>query len=332
MIAPAWLTLALLAAPGGPVQVTLDTAEAGSVLAIRRARAQGRAVEAAAWQKLFATDGYVRLKQREAGLKRDFTDEEFRRFVESEDLARRAPELERTLGEWVRADLNAAGRRILGYLPAGATIRATVYVTIKPRTNSFVHDLKTNPAVFLYLDPALDSRQFENTVAHELHHIGYASLQPEIDARMARLAPRARRAAEWVSAFGEGFAMLAAAGGPDVHPHATSPAKDRQRWDASMAGFNGDLAHLEDFFLEILDGQISTDEEARAAGMEFFGVQGAWYTVGWRMAATIERKLGRAELLECMLDPARLLSTYNRVASEDSARWSGRLIEALRQK
>lgn len=33
------------------------------------------------------------------------------------------------------------------------------------------------PAIFLYVDPAESRAQFENTVAHELHHIGAGSLE-----------------------------------------------------------------------------------------------------------------------------------------------------------
>lgn len=39
------------------------------------------------------------------------------------------------------------------------------------------------------------------------------------------------------------------------------------------------------------------------AGYSFFGVQGAWYTVGYRMAVIVERREGRPALVECMSDP-----------------------------
>lgn len=40
-------------------------------------------------------------------------------------------------------------------------------------------------------------------------------------------------------------------------------------------------------------GRLKSEEEARAEGSRFHGVQGPWYTVGCRMAVTVERALGR---------------------------------------
>lgn len=50
------------------------------------------------------------------------------------------------------------------------------------------------------------------------------------------------------------------------------------------------------------------------------------------MAALIEQSYGREAPIECMLDPRRLLTTYNRAVAQDSKErlppWSDRLIEA----
>ena len=46
---------------------------------------------------------------------------------------------------------------------------------IKPKTNSFVFEPASDPAIMLYLDPSRTRAQLENTVAHELHDIGYAA-------------------------------------------------------------------------------------------------------------------------------------------------------------
>ena len=42
-------------------------------------------------------------------------------------------------------------------------------------TTSTGRVVKTDPAIFLYLDPTETKEEFENTLAHELHHIGYGS-------------------------------------------------------------------------------------------------------------------------------------------------------------
>ena len=55
-------------------------------------------------------------------------------------------------------------------------------------------------------------------MAHESHHIGFAEAGRRYDAQIASLPEDARKAAAWMGAFGEGLAVLAAAGGPDVHP------------------------------------------------------------------------------------------------------------------
>jgi hypothetical protein len=90
-------------------------------------------------------------------------DDDFRTFVLSEDLARRAPALRRTLDAWVREDLVAAARRALPYLPEEAFIRARVYLVIKPLSNSFVFDVSTDAAIFLYLDPEVTAAKFAKT-------------------------------------------------------------------------------------------------------------------------------------------------------------------------
>ena len=40
---------------------------------------------------------------------------------------------------------------------------------VKPKTNSFVFETTSNPAIFLYLDPEESQSEFENIVAHESH-------------------------------------------------------------------------------------------------------------------------------------------------------------------
>ena len=306
------------------IALTFDTSEADAVLTILDKRSINAPVTNDDWQKLFTCEPYIRLKQREAAMKRPFTDDDFKTFVMSDDLLHRAPALKQTLAAWKKADLNAAAKRVLSYLPASAVIHAKVYPVIKPRTNSFVWEPKTNAAIFLYLDPEKSSGEFENTVAHELHHIGFASVK-EDPGTTANLSPEARATVEWMGAFGEGMAMLAAAGGPDVHPHANSKPEVRARWDHDMANFNRDLKQVEAFFFDILNGKLKTEEEQNKIGMEFFGVQGPWYTVGYKMASMVEKRFGRAALIETMSNYPKLLALYNQAASEQNAKGGSQL-------
>jgi len=322
--------------PAGRVHLRLDTAEAQRVLDILESEQRGESVADTAWQQLLATPGYARLKAREAAMHRPFTDSTFVAFVRSDSLIARAPALRRTLTRWESADLQAAARRALGYLPASATLEATVFVVIKPRTNSFVWDLDSDPAIFLYLDPDVTPARFANTVAHELHHIGLSGVLIRADSARAVWPERSRLVATWIGAFGEGFAMLAAAGGSRIHPHAESPDSIRARWDRDVTHFNADLKTLDGFFHDILSGRLATADTVQAVAASYYGTQGPWYTVGWKMAVTIENRFGRSELIRCMSDPRRLLTRYNeaavdhtRASGDSLARWSPEIPAAL---
>jgi hypothetical protein len=335
VLAAACLVVPVPVSASERVALKIDSSEAGAVLAILAERTSGKPVAEESWRRLFASEPYTRLKKREESYQIGLTDDGFKKFVLSDELLQERESLAATLSKWKSADLNAAAARALAYLPAAAVIRASVYPVVKPKSNSFVFETATNPAIFLFLDPEIPAAKFENTVAHELHHIGFASVT-ESQPKSPADPPNVAAAIEWLGAFGEGFAMLAAAGSADVHPHAQSPAKDRERWDRDMANFNRDVKSVDAFFLDVLDGKLGAREKIDAAGMEFFGEQGPWYTVGYKMAVVIEKHDGRARLIECMSDPRKLLATYNRDAAELNSKpgerlelWSPRLLEKL---
>ena len=317
--------------------IVMDASEADLVLAIVAKHAAGEPVTEADWQKLFATEPYVRLKKRETGLRREFTDDDFKSFVLSADVARNAAELRSTLEAWGNADLQAAAQRALAYLPPQARIRAKVYPVIKPRTNTFVFEVATDPAVFLSLDPKVSPAELENTVAHEFHHIGYSSLGHAYDKEVVQKAPEnVSPVLNWMGAFGEGLAVLAAAGSPDVHPMAVFKEEEHSQWDRDMNEFNGNLRQVEQFFLDVLQGRLKDEQAINQAAFQFFGQRGPWYTVGYRMGALIEKRYGRQTLLDCMRDPRQLLARYNQAAAEENKRskekqalWSPELLKAI---
>jgi hypothetical protein len=319
------------------VKVTVVTDEADAVLAILAKRKANQAIAEADWQRLFATEGYVRLKKRETAMRRSFEDAEFKAFVLTDALAARAEALAETLASWKSADVVRAANVALAYLPKQARLQAKIYPVIKPRENSFVFELDSDPAIFLYLDPTMKKDKFENYLAHELHHVGYGTAcpTPHTSEAIAQLPPNARTVIKYIGAFGEGFAMLAAAGGPDVHPHATSDAANRARWDRDVANFDQDFRKVEKFFLDVLAGDL-TEAQIGETVSTFFGEQGAWYTVGWKMCVLIEKTFGRRTLIEVMCDQRKLLPTYNRAAARFNRRtraslplWSSSLIAAL---
>jgi hypothetical protein len=308
------------------VNLAVVTDEADAVLNILEKKESGREVTETDWRQLFSSEGYTRLKKRELSMGRPFAEEDFRTFVLSEKLAQNRRALADTLARWKTADIQKAAALPLAYLPANAVIRAKIYPVIKPRDNSFVFDIPDDPAIFFYLDPKQSKEIFENHLAHELHHIGFGTACPDVktEAAIKKLPVNSQKVLKWIGAFGEGFAMLAAAGSPDVHPHRSSAAEDRERWDKDAANFNNDLKTVEKFFLELSEGKLSTEKENEIV-RSFYGVQGPWYTVGWQMAAVIEKTYGRKKLIEVMCDQRKLLVTFNAAVNKYNFRYSTNL-------
>jgi hypothetical protein len=297
------------------VQLSLDASEATQALLILHKEQAHESVTDDDWQKLFATIPYQWLKAREKGMHREFTDDDFRKFLQAPETQPRTAEWEQTLAEMKSANMASLGEKVLAWLPDGAVIHASVFPMIKPRTNSFVwRNEQGEPAIFIYLEKQTRA-QFEDTVKHELHHIGLFGLQTQQDKTLAGLPPNVRKAAELMGAFGEGDAILAAAGSTDVRPHWEDDALARAQWDSDMMHFNQDVATLTAFFNDILDGKLQGDA-ADAKASEFFGAQGPWYTVGYEMAALVEKRFGRKTFTDCLLDPRLLLVRYNQVAAE----------------
>jgi Putative zinc dependent peptidase (DUF5700) len=305
--------------------------EANAVLAILERRASGSSPDDAQWNALFASEGYRRLGARERSMRRAFDDASFRAFVLQPDLLAQRGPLAATVAAWQHADVGVCGRRALAYLPAGSRLRASVYAEIKPQHNSFVYDLDHDPGIFLYVDPNVGATQFTYTVAHELHHVGFAQNcpTPAVRAEIEKLPQALAAFQRWLGGFGEGFAVLAGAGGPDVNPATVVGTAASAEWKDESATFAPRMAQLAEFFRGILSGRLAGDA-VRDAGMTFFGNQGPWYTVGWRMAVTIERRFGRPRLIGCIADNRTFLATYN-AAAEGTAlpRWSADLAGAF---
>lgn len=328
---PIWLVLTLLAsaslqAQNSRIHLRMDTGEAEAALAILDARVAHGAAPDSLWARLEASEGYQRLVAREKAMGRSITVADMRSLLLNDTILGHREALRRTLDSWRVLPVDQAGALALAYLPDTTVLAATVYLLIKPRSNSFVFDLSGKPALMLYLNSETSAPEFANTLAHELHHIGMAAACQARPA-YADTTAKAGVTRDWLSAFGEGLAMLAAAGGPDRHPHRDSPAAVRLRWDREMGEAETQMKAVEAFLLDLLEGRLTDPAKQTEKGMEFFGVQGPWYTLGYRMWSTVERKYGRARVINDACRPAQLLLDYNRALAGDSKAplWSTRL-------
>jgi hypothetical protein len=128
-----------------------------------------------------------------------------------------------------------------------------------------------------------------------------------------------------MGAFGEGRAVLAA-GSPDVPPMADFPERDRILRGLEAERFIATLDHRNQFFLDIRS-DLSNDE-----GSMFFGYGGPWYTVGYRMAVTIERQLGRPALVATLADLRNFVARYNESAVSENAKNGGHLPPETRDR
>ena len=311
LLAACWVLLPAAVAPlhsqepGRPaadslVDVRVVTDQADAVLALLARRASGEALADADWDDLQATEGYQRLKDRSESFGAEEFDTRFRDWILTADLTE-LEVLRSGVDGWRALDATAAGRTALAYLPEGTRLRTTIYPVLKSTPNSFVFEVDTDPAIFMYVSGTASESELANTLAHELHHIG--------------------------------------AGGPHIHPHAARSAEEWAVWERDVAQFNRDLGRIEQFFLDILAGELDADAQ-RPRFMELINTeevpQGAFYTVGWKMGALVEQSFGRQAVVEAICDMRRLLVSYNEIANAHPrgdggslATWGPELLEGI---
>lgn len=325
--------------PPARLDLSLEPDQARATLAILTARAAGRTVPDSLWDRLHRAEGYRRAMERERGMNelfgvdRGIDDHSFREWALSDAALEELPGRQDALAAWELVDLERAGARALAYLPSRARLNGTIYPLVRKQQNSFIWEAGTDhPAIFMYVEPGRGAEELEHILAHELHHIGGAGACPDAPRPVTPEGAEARR---WLTGFGEGIAVLAAAGGPDGDTHPHDPQDVRDAWAARLDSLDHDMAELEEFFTAILDGRLTGDDTGRR-GMTFLSrpgsPQAAFYTVGWHMAATIERERGRATVIAAVCDPVRLLLDYQDVAldaPEGRPTWSPAFIERI---
>lgn len=136
--------------------------------------------------------------------------------------------------------------------------------------------------------------------------------------------------------------MLATAGSPLRHPHYFSGADEYLVWERDVARFGHDLQRVQSFFETLLANAADEDtlhKQLYSLIATEHVPQGPAYTVGWKMAAVVERHFGRGVLVEAMCDPRELLRLYNEAAltiahagGDPLPRWSDAFLQALRSE
>ncbi len=301
--------------PNAHVRIVADEARAALGVIDRASRHEP--MDSTAWHAVSRSEGYRALVARDSvfGVRRN--DSAFVAFLLTDSLAAVRDSLRARVAAMATLDVGQAARQALAYAPANARIRATIFPVIKPFPNSFVFGSDTAPQIFLFVNVDESPAHFRNRLTHELHHVALNSACAE-DPDPALPEPVHALVLN-LGGFGEGLAMLAAAGSPRVDANAESDSATRSRWDRDVANFPADLALLQRFIADAEAGRIATGDSVRRVASTFYGVQGPWYTVGWRMAATIEDELGRPALIGAMCDPRRLMATYNIAARKANA-------------
>ncbi len=312
--------------------------EADAALAIMDSLNAGESVTSEQWSALWKSEGYTRLLARQASMGRDegFGDD-FATWLKDPENFQRAEALRDAVDGYRSFEASSSGRRAGAYLPDGIVLAASFYPVIKHTTNTFVFDLQGDPAIFVYVNPENSPIFVESLLAHELHHIGLAQCPEIVD--YEQLTENQRWVTGMLPMFGEGLAVLAAAGGPSTHPHFYSTPDEWAIWERDVINVASDLARVESFFVNVLDG-THPKEERRQALFKFIVTpdvpQGPAYTLGWKMGSLVERRFGRDALLETMCDTRELLKLYNEAARETHADginnlpvWSDKFIQAL---
>lgn len=260
--------------------------------------------------ELFRTTGYKWLKERELAMEQGFSDADFSEFIVSDILHQQAPAFRLALDKLQKLSLESLINQAKEYLPAHAMIDTFIVPLIKPKSNSFIYPVGEKVVVFLYLHPNVTASKLQNTLIHELHHIGLNSVYKGLSTMIDDISDHhVRELVQFTQPLGEGYAMLAAAGGPNIHPN-DHDQELKALWDQRMISFDEDFYALDQYYCNLLSGKYD-QKEALERGMELFGIQGPWYTVGWKIAAVIEQICGKSRLIQCIANPTLLFSTYN---------------------
>jgi len=321
------------------VSLNLITDEVEILIDILKRKDNNKPIKKVQWDELFNSNGFKILTVREKEMNQGIDKFEFKDFVMNKIASDRYISYKKSLEKLKSMNLDDIINRTRDYLPDNTRLDTDIVPVIKPQKNSFIHRINDKLILFLYLEPDISKEKLENKLIHELHHIGLDYVYQNSD--YSCLSKPAQKVIEWTNAFGEGFAMLAAAKGLENHPNKFD--KDlKSKWDENMGNFNKDFHKIQNFLLAILEGHFADDQKLYNRGFQLMtnnDGQGSWYTVGYQIAVIIEREAGREVLIECMKDLTKiyfqynnLVEIYNKKRNEDLPKWNDKILTSLKRK
>jgi len=202
-----------------------------------------------------------------------------------------------------------AMRKALEHLPAGADLDCTVYFLLDGESGAYA--LAGDLAVDLLQVDFEGWLSLENSLAHELHHVGLEGFMPDID----RLPDPERQA---VSLLGlcvvEGSALYLIHG----YPTGPGPSAKTRGCRADYLRYSSELdmwmSRLERAMERALAGGFNAKSFEREVRAFLEGYMGAAYWVGARMVEAIAVELGRRAAVDILSSLQDFLPTYNRCA------------------
>lgn len=191
-----------------------------------------------------------------------------------------------------------ATARARRWLPNDADLSAEVCFLLDGYSGGYVLGRRIGMDLLQY-DGRL--KQLEGVIAHELHHVGFASLLGRSDKARAE-AMEARLAGLFI---GEGSATALVYGRPQPGDEGY---EEWQQHERKMAEY---FKLTRDYLARITEGAVRPEEfERDVPAMYLRGRWGVGYAVGAAMVTTVLRGLGKEALFDCMRRPETFVATY----------------------
>jgi hypothetical protein len=196
-----------------------------------------------------------------------------------------------------------ASARALRWLPEDASLAAEVYFLLDGASGGYVLDTRIGMDL---LQPNGRIDQLEGVIAHELHHVGFASLAPA-PGETGSASPEAGLAGLFL---GEGSATALVYGQPRPGDEGYGEWEEHER---QMPGY---FAMTRQYLKRVAGGEVAAEQfEQDVPAMYLRGRWGVGYAIGAVMVRTVLSALGKDALLACMRRPETFIETYRRAVS-----------------